>query len=684
MASSYEIPAFGLPADRLLGWFLDAESEGRAWLSAQKPTQEWAKVLEVLGPLYGGGGNTVVNQSNVGFNLVRYDYSQIRATLSNFKHAGEIVPTEDDAQEHFDRAHLLTNLDRHWERVTFSNLVIRDVLGYALATGTGYFYQDWDKSRWGAGRGDIRLRAIDPNDVTFVQMPRTHDIQQAYVVLIRETLPLQLAKRMYAWNPSFANALVADGDSMSLIQKGLDRVQGFISAALRTSGTGPGRKGNDSAPTVNIWQAYTLDGSVNPHAEPVKMGAMGTNWSYTVPALGDPIPQGIINPATGAQWTLPATPEDCMMFPLRRLTVFSRTGIAYDGSSPWWHGATPLSRLRFNDRPWEALGSSQMGDAVTMQDGVVTLMRSIEDSAAARLDPPAIFDDARVDRAWAEAFNPRKAGVRAAADLSQGAPIEYPFPPTYYDVPQWIGGEGGFIRQQEERIEKITSVQDLIAVAKARQIPSSDTLEKLMEMAGPIVQDMVGALVKPLTEIGEWRKSMYFQFYTRQRMIRIADPDAAEMLKAVKYVPEKLVPYTTGDTPEARSAKARAYLDDYRYEVSESGISELARMSQTLLYVQLKKIGFPLSNYTLAKIARVPNYGPPPKGTNTEFERWLAEQRMTMELQVELAQQMQAATGGTQAAPDLGGGPEGRPGSFQKPPQIQSKDGGARSTITTS
>lgn len=682
MPRAYEIPLFGTKADALHGWLLDAVAEGEIWLQSQRPTGEWQKIMEVLGPQYGGGLATLVGQSNTGYNLVRYDFSQIRATLSNFKHAGEFVPTEDDAQELFDRAHLLTNLDRHWERTTFPNLVIRDAVSLAAAKGTAYLYEDWDKGRWGPNRGDIRLRAVDPADVTFVQLPKTHDIQQAYVVLIREELPLQLAKRMYAWSPTFANGLLPDRDASrsGLVRRGFEKAQQWMSPALRTMGTRAGGKPDDSYPMVFIWHAYTVDGSINQNAMPVPMGALGTNWTYDVPALGDPIPQGILNPATGQEWTLSATPDDCVLFPLRRLTIFARTGIAYDGSSPWWHGATPLARLRFNDLPWEALGASQVGDAITIQDGIVALMQNIENSAACKLRPPMLIDE-RIDKAQGQAFDTGKAGSTMQVDLTLGSPFEFPFPPQYYDVPQWITG---FIAEQENRINKITCAQDLIAIAKARQIPSADTLEKLMEMAGPGVQDMVGALVHPLTQLGEWRKGYYFQFYTRSRMLRIADPEGTEILTNVKYLPEKLVPYTKDETTRARAALARSYLGDFRYEITESGLSEINRMGQTLLYIQLKKgVNFPLSNYTLAKVARVPNYGPPPKGTNTEYERWLAEQRMDMELKIEFAEEMQRIQGEA-APPDASGGAEGRPPSFQKSPRLVNKPNEGRSTIATS
>lgn len=684
MPSQYEIPTFGTPGATIHSWMLEAVAEGDIWLRAQKPSREWDKIIDVLGPQYAGPGVAAVGQSNTGYNKVRKIYTELRATLSNFRHAGEYNPTDDDATELFDRAKLLTQLDENWERTTFPTSQLRDALSYALGMGTGYLYEDWDTAKWGPGRGDIRLRSCDPKDITFVQLPKTHDIQQAYVVLIREELPLQLAKRMYAWNSTFANGLRADREAPGWIQKGLERVQQFMSPALRAGGSI--RKANDSFPTVDIWHAYSLDGAINSTGAPMPMGALNTNWAYNVPCLGQSIPQGIINPKTGQQWTLPATPDDCLLFPLRRLTVFARTGMAYDGSSPWWHGDVPVARIRFNDQPWEALGASQVGDATTIQDGIIAMMRSVEDSVAARLDPLTLYDDGRMDKATAESINPRKAGVRVAADLSQGSPIEYPFPPQFYDVPAWIISQGGFIQQQEERMDYVTSARDLVAVAKAQQIPSADTLEKLMEMAGPVVQDMVNAIVEPWTQLGQWRKAYYFQFYTRTRMLRIADPDGNEMLQNVKYLPEKLVPLRSDETVEALKSRSRAYLNDYRYDVTESGITAITRMSQTLLYVQLKKIGMPLSWFTLAKVAKIPNYGPPPKGTNNEQERSLAEQRMEIELKVELAQELQKATGG--APPGDGGAPgqagPGRPATFEKPPHIVNKPNEGRSTIATS
>ena len=120
-------------------------------------------------------------------------------------------------------------------------------------------------------------------------------------------------------------------------------------------------------------------------------------------------------------------------------------------------------------------------------------------------------------------------------------------------------------------------------------------------------------------------------------------------------------------------------------------------MTTKLFYLQLMKVGFPISWWTFAKIAQIPNFGPPPDGTHNEMERWVAQKHLEIDLQIELAKQAQQATGGAPGAaggapripqtgslPGMGSAGPGRPQSFQRPPKIVNKDGGTRSTVTTS
>lgn len=697
--NQYEIPRFGTHPDRVLGWCLDAVSEGEAWLRSQRPSLGWDDALQVLSGDH--GGDAVPGLSNLGYNKAKSIARELVAGLTDFRHEGEFKVTWDNKL--YDTAHTLTNLDRHWYAKTRAANAHRAVTQYGVALGTGYFLQTWDRNFHSPHRGDIKLEAISPADVTFIQLPKNHDLQRAYGVLIREELPINLARAIYGVdNPRFAASLVPDRDQPGWLAKGLQKVQQFLAPALRVAGRSPGQSAQGSFPTVDIFHLYTIDSSINDTHAPIEMGTPGTNWSYRVPALGDPIPTGIINPATNNYFTAPAGPADCRLFPLRRYTIFSRTATGYDGSSPYWHGQVPLARLRLADWAWEALGSSLIGEVKTMQDGIVATMRGIEDSIAARLDPPAIYDDTMVSSTWAKAFNPRMAGARGAADLKVGDPIKYPVPPDIYNVPPWITQH---IHDQEERMEAMTGLKDLVAIAKAKQVPGADTLEKLMEMAGPIVRDNVRALADPLWSLGEQRKALYFQFYTRARMLTVTGPNGVQIDK--EYKPEQLIPLgTPGESPEMRTTRARGYLDEFNYEISESGINEINRLSDKLLYIQLSKVGFPIDWWTIAKVCQIQQFGPPPEGTNTVMERWIAQKKIevdmaaqqTVELAMAQAEAMAMGGGGGAAPPGEGGegapggGGEGAPGgdqggrppSFQKPPRLEQREGGARSTITTS
>lgn len=686
MPSPYDIPRYGTSATELLPWLTSAVAQGQAWLQSQRPAAGWKAVTEALGPDLDAA---LADMSNVQFKKSKRIVKELVASLTNFRYEGEMVPRWDSTL--FDQAKILTDLDKNWHDDCGAAQSTRSVLQYGLAQGTGYWYSTWDPHFHGVHMGDIRQEAVAPEDVTFVQLPKNHDIQGAYGVIIRQRLPLNLARQVYGRiNEGFAARLTADRGGESWIQKGLHKVQQFVAPALRVAGkTQP-----DTAaafPEVDVYHAYFRDDSVNDGPEPVEMGALGTNWRYTVPNLGSAVDLPQVNPETNRPFTRPATAADCRMFPLRRLVVFSSTGICYDGSSPWWHGEVPLARVRFGDWAWEALGESILNDLLPLEQGMVALMRMMEDVMAARLDPAALYDDQLASRGFAEAFNPRRAGARAAAQLNMGKVIEFPVPPEYLNIPPGIPE---YIDRLGTYMDYMSGVTDMVAIAKAKQIPGADTLEKLLEMAGPIVQDMVGALEEPLRKLGEWRKAYYFQFYTGPRVIQTVGDDGVEDPRW-QYTPDKLIGYVPGEQPSQTADRGRRAVRDFKYKITESGLNEIHRMTNRLFYIQLMAKGFPISWWTMAEVAKIPNFGPPPAGTNNEVERWIAQQRIVGVLQADLAQAA-AASGMVPGAPGGGGAPgapgkpptgqsgPGRPNANTAPPKIEQKDGGTRSTITTS
>jgi hypothetical protein len=278
---------------------------------------------------------------------------------------------------------------------------------------------------------------------------------------------------------------------------------------------------------------------------------------------------------------------------------------------------------------------------------------------------PMIFDEQLVSKGFADAFNPRLAGVRVGANLQMGDVVKFPIPIEAYNAPVSILE---FMKGQEDRMDYLSASRDLVALAKAKQIPAADTMEKLLESAGPIVKDLIQSLAQPLTDLAEMRKAYYLQFYSVPRIIQVTDADGDEV--DFQYRPNLIVPSVEFESAMAQAQRTKHYLSEFCFHISSQAMNEIHRMSTKLFFLQLMKIGFPIDWWTFADIAEITNFGPEPEGTHNVMERWMAMQHIKAEMAGEAQKQM-------------GQGP-GRPPTNQKPAQIKGKDSNTRSTVTTS
>lgn len=134
----------------------------------------------------------------------------------------------------------------------------------------------------------------------------------------------------------------------------------------------------------------------------------------------------------------------------------------------------------------------------------------------------------------------------------------------------------------------------------------------------------------------------------------------------------------------------------------------MTQSNRKMLNIQLARMGFPVSPYTVLESCDVPNPGQPPVGATTEIDKFWAwkqeEAKKMVEIQMAAQQQQAAANplaalvaGAAGAAANGGGGGggggqvnpqgEGRPPSGQQRPHQEIKkdeQGGERSVIAES
>ncbi len=666
--TTYRYPAQGADPQDLLGRLNEGRTQGETFLQSQRGYEDLDQSIAIIAGT--DDRRRPASLSRINPNVLKRNIREIVASLSNIRPMWNF---KNDNRDYDDHSAILNKLLHSWYLHTFADRSIRKALQYAAVQSRGYVMPVWSKDFWCFGRGDIELKVLGPRDVIPEQVGPNNDLQKAYTVHIHEEMPLNLA---HATWPAFQDLIVPDRSGPSNMRRGGSRIARFISPVLDGISRLRGREAdNRSVPTVDVYWSYVLDTSINMTGQEVTMGEPGTSWSYKVPYLGQKVPTGI-NDREGRPTYRDAMAEDCQLYPKRRLIIWTRSCIIRDGPNYWWHGMCPVIPFSLDDWPWEFLGYSAIRDGASLQDSAKQLLRAVEDSANARLRPPIAYNEDSFSKLFMERFDPRQPGQKVPTDMTMGDSMKILVPSSYYDIPVSFFTH---IKDVFEMIGNLLGVKDLTAIAKARQIPSADAMEKMHEMAGPLMTDMSRTMESSIRMIGEMVKGLFFQFYDARRRIQVMGQDGVTE-EDFDYEPGNLVPShmpgepTETPSPTSRMERARWHQNNVFLEVTPNSLHQITQTSRKLMLIQAEKSGMPLDPWTKAEAFDIPNFGSPPTGARTVMERWLAWMRLQSELKQALAPPQPPGQG-------KGGG---RPNSNGKAAHVQNKDGGTRSTISTS
>lgn len=668
-------PRTASEVDRL-AWLKSTRGQSEAWLQTQPCYRSFRDAVAYISGL---ADDEVLGAglSDVKAGEVRRDIRELVETLANLR---PLSSFKTDNKELYLQNHTLNKLQEAWWYMTRPNEDVKGALQMSAGMGTGWLVVEWDPDFYGPGRGDNALTVYGPHEILPVQLPKDADYQRAYAIHQVREMPIAMAHRKF---PLLQNEIFADRQSPTWMKKGIEKVQQFLSPVLNMFGMGRDSLSPDPIfPTVDIVYTYVDDVSVNMTGSTVQMGMPNTSWSYEVPSMGTQIDSGLRDPTTGQPLMRDVTYDDARLYPMRRLMIWCETKLIYDDTSYWWHGKFPGVKFELDRWVWEAVGRPLTTDVLCMESSMTRLMRAIDDASNTRLSPPLQVNEDVISEDLAEEFNPRMPDqtLRFSGALVTD-PIKPILPAAFYDVPAFIPQ---YVESLRSNIQRLLGVSDAQALMKARQLPGADTIEKIKEMAGPLIIGMTNGMEVSLQDLGDLWKWNVFQFLTLKRRLQILGDDAM-MPEDFDFDPGTLIPShlpgeETKDSggnykPSGKTSLERAkwYASQFYYFVVPGSIHRITQQTQKLLLLQLKKAGVPLDRWTLAKAFGIDNYGPEPAGTHNVMERVMAEQRMNEEAAARMAQ----AQGAGQQGP-------GRPNSGKKSPHIQSKDGGTRTTVSTS
>jgi hypothetical protein len=687
--SSSAPPPADHSADYRLGWAMEAFTEADGFLrnqplfDRQKRTRDM--LLGVTDTLRGALGlsETSCNHLLRIFNIAAADMQDVRPFWR---------------YETFNRSHELqvrnlSNLTTSWWQRSMSDRQLGLTIKQSLISASGVNHVCWDRDTL-----DFAMPAMNPLDVKPVRPASYDTYQKSLAVIIGKETTVNVVRSMF---PKYAHKIVMDRDAsitgLAAKTSYAPPTMSVGEAAAFSDGTPNAKLG--SLPVVDLFYMYIDDKSRNNTGDTVLMG----DW--------DRRPTGELVGLN--HWSYEVKPGD-ERYPFKRLIIFTRTCVLYDGPSPYWHGMFPVAKLTPEPFPDLWFGISPLWACLPLQESLNKLYRGFDDHIQVFLKPPVSGDRRSLSPAEMVNLDPRRPGQRWLRNPGQAEmkrveiPAMDPFALEYEKL----------IR---ERMDELAGVRNLTSILGLNQMPEGETIDKLFAAMSPESRMRSRNLETYQMEIGAMMAYNIPEFYDEPRVFEILGEDGLTP-ELYDFDPGTLVPaYTNGDyaphgmigdayfDPETgetimkrrtdvdlrpRWQRARESFRKYGLKIEPGSLMNSANQSRQMMYLMLRQ-NKEIPRHMLLEELNVPNIGPRPKGTVEE------QLKAEMIAEAEALAQAQAAAiaanpltaalqtlgmgggavpGGGSGAPGGPGGPggggppieqsnrEGRPNTFQEPP----------------
>lgn len=606
----------GVPAadyqHRVIGWAQDAITEATQFLKAQPQYDRIAPTIMAINGDFDQPFGRVLSSTNlnrfgkIALNLV--------AGLTDTKPFWDYKTYNPRFKE---TADILGKLSQHWWQGRFIDLRFADAIKYACAAGTGWCHH----TGWNTETNDLDVLAEDPRDVLPIRPSSYYSIQDAMGVIVRRERTVNYVRAKY---PECAHLIKADRDGSYQASAGASRANRLLSSLnAQLSPFHANLLAERAAakiakiPTVDLFTLYVKDDALNDMKIPMLMGERDKNWSYVVQP-GQPL------------------------YPRRRMVVFTRTAVLYDGPNIFWHGLFPLNKLTLDPWPWTWLGKAPLWDILPLQKSLNSTIRIIDDHNQRVAEPGVMGDKNALSRRGMRKINTRRPGLKFSYNPISGKPAQILYePPLDASIPAHVA----FLIEQ---MDDISGVRDMSSLMKLNQLPAADTIEKITETMTPANRLRSRYMEAFIREFAVMTASNFFQFYTMPMRLAILGPNAV-VSEDFDFDPGTLVPDyvhdedfgNTGNVtqeairrgPRDRADRASAFLRYFTFHIAPASLLSSSEVERKLLYLSLSRAGL-IDHWTLLEVLGVDNVGEPPSGAKTITERLMAESEMGMGMNI--------------------------------------------------
>ena len=546
-------------------WCQQALLEGQSFLQSQDGFDKVEQIIRMIMGTYYDDKLRPSSISQINLNHMGKIGLDLASSLTDIKPFWEYKTTNTRFQA---QAEMGQKLASAWWMNRLIDLRFCDVIKYSLAAGSGYAHMVYDSDLQ-----DLNLIPEDPRDVLPVRPADMISIQNAFGVIVRRERTVNYLRHMY---PQFANMIHADREgSYAAMQrkasynKTLQNL-GLVSGFMANLWSNIGGKPNAAPLTVPVSDVYTIyvkDESLNETGSDVIMGDPSRNWSYVVKP-GEPL------------------------YPRKRCIVMTPSckQPLYDGPNIYWHGQFPMPKLTLDPWPWSWLGKSPLKDLLTIQAQVDRTARGMMDKMEKAWRPDLIGDAKSISKAAQDRIDTRRAGLRLRQQMNGS--ISMPEPNM-----QSVTVGLAVLQMLIQEMKELSGTQELTSLVQLGQLPSSETIERMVESMSPAIRLRSRVMEAFMREVAMITLMNFFQFYTQAQRIAVLGP-RGQTFEDFDFDPGTLIPdmlamgmMDNDGNPLPRYERAREFIRYFTYQIAPGSLLAASEVTDKLMYLQLTRMG---------------------------------------------------------------------------------------------
>lgn len=597
----------------VLGWVKEALREGEAFLKEEYGYGDVDKNISYLmdgeDPGIAAKRDTTVAWYKI--NRAGKVFSDVISGLTDIKPVFEFRTSN---AQYADQSILLNKLVENWWINNDIDLRLGDAVSWSLAAGCGYLMPWWVPHRAG-GLGDIDLESIDPRDVLPVRPASRHSLQDCLSVIVRRSVPANWVRARY---PEKAHLIRASREG-SVWRNRLRRAISAFKTPVERLQSRDQTTQDMNFPLVDTYSVYIRDARINTTSGPIPMGDPDTNWFYEV------------------------QPGE-RMYPRGRLVICTDDLVLSDGPNPYWHGKFPICKLTLDPYPWSYFGKSVVRDIIPLNELLNEMISKVAQAARKTLKPGVIADKNSISDTVLRTINTEREGMKLKINPVAGDGIKLTDP---VQVPAYIEQLIAMLLDQIDDLSGTRGLSDLLSL---KQMPSSDSIEKIQAAMTPSIRRRGRLLEAFLRDVAEQVKYNIFQFYSQGRRVQILGSDGLTF-EDFDFDPGNLVPMPDPNDTRSQMDRAISHIQGFPFYVAQNTLLSIAQLSKKMMYLQLRRMG-EVDHTSLLEVMEIPNIA-----------------QINERLGSEIDQKIAAVQGG-QAQP------VGRPPTGQQAPQMQQKGDG--------